>query len=187
MYVLISLFGLEQLPLLRLDPEGDLLLARRLGDVLQAGDRDDLGPLGDLDRLGGHRLGVVLDEHLDVDRLVGEATGDEHAPHLELVLDEDGRSGDEVADGDVLGAGAGVLGAEADGDDRHLLAVAGGPRPGAGCRCCSLRRTGRSAPRSACPPGAGRRRPGPPPRSVSRPSGSNAWSGRCSCSVLSKR
>ena len=42
-------------------------------------------------------------------------------------------------------------------------------------------------PRSACPPGAGRRRPGRPPRSVILSSGSNAWSGRCSCSVLPKR
>ena len=40
----------DQLPLLGLDPERDPLLAGRLRDVLQAGDRDDLGPLGDLDR-----------------------------------------------------------------------------------------------------------------------------------------
>ena len=84
--------GPEQLPLLGLDPERELLLAGRLGDVLQAGDRDDLGPLGDLDRLGGDRLGLPLDEHLDVDRLVGEpADRRAIAADLELVLDEDGR------------------------------------------------------------------------------------------------
>ena len=80
-------------------------------------------PSGTLIVWVGDRLGVALDEQLDLDRLVGEAAGDELAPDLELVLDEDGRAGDEVADGDVLRAAPAFSDAEADGHDRHLLAL----------------------------------------------------------------
>ena len=113
--------GRNKLAALRLDLQGEPLLAGGLGDVFEPGDGDDLGPLRDLEGLDRDGLGVAVDVEFDLDRLAGEASGGDRPSDLGLILDEDGRTGDEVADGQVFLPLGGVGRADPDRDDRDLV------------------------------------------------------------------
>ncbi len=90
----------DQLLVLGFDPERDQLLTGRLRDIFQPFDRDDFRAQGRLERCLGHRL--VIDQHLELDGLLGESPDHERTADLQLILDEDRRTGFKATDRDVF-------------------------------------------------------------------------------------
>ena len=119
--MLISLFETTISPSLGVDLEREPLFARGLRNVFDPGDLCRVGPFGDLHLGLRNRRRLALDVKLDFQLLIGKAVSDDRSPHFELILHEDRRAGDDVAQDNVSVIGAGAFRTQSDGDDLDRL------------------------------------------------------------------